>query len=488
VGTVPGGSTRWARIAAGVAAALALVAIWPPKPVAGQRATQGRAVSGSPPNIVLILTDDQRWDELAFMPNLEADLVGDGVSFEPDGIISDPLCCPSRATILTGTYSHTNGVYSNRGTYGGFPVFRANGDEQNTIATVLQAQGYRTGLVGKYLNEYTKKYVNYIPPGWDSWFASIELKDGDPYYNWQASDDGRRVTYGSDPASYSTTVFDQKALDFIQSTLPTQPLFLYLAPHAPHYPMTPAPQYLGSLAGQVPSLRAEPNFNEADVSDKPKFVRTLPLLTTSQMKSDQRQYEHQFESLRSVDDMIGDIVNELQADGRLSNTLFVYLSDQGLELGSHRLSGKLVPYEESIRTPFIVRWDALGIAPRVDPSLVSNVDIAATLAAAAGTTMPGTEGMDMLPLLQDPGTPWRSDLLLESLGGADDPAFCGVRSASYAYAQYLTGEEELYDLAADPGELDNQARNPAYRSTLLSMRDEAHLLCQPPPPGYHFSH
>jgi N-acetylglucosamine-6-sulfatase len=478
-----------ARTALAMTAALTLVLVAPGRMATGQLARDGQAATTpTHPNIVLFLTDDQRWDELTHMPKLQADLVAHGVSFAPNGIISDPLCCPSRATILTGTYSHTNKIYGNNGQYGGFTQFRARGDEANTIATVLNAQGYRTGLIGKYLNQYIKKDVAYIPPGWDYWFATMEQKEGDPYYNWLVSDNGSLATYSSDPASYSTTVLDQKALAFIQSTPADQPLFLDLATHAPHAPFTPAPQYLGSLAGQVPDLTAQPNFNEADVSDKSAYIQALPLLTAKQIKGIKTQYEHQFETLLSVDDMIGDVVNELQADGRLSNTLFVFLSDQGLELGSHRLSGKLVPYEESIRTPFMIRWDALGVAPRTDPSVVSNVDLASTFAAAAGTIMPGSEGLNLLPLLQNPGMPWRPDVLIEHLGSVANPSYCGVRSAAYMYAQYKTGEEELYDLTADSDEVNNVAANPAYASVLESMRSEAHVLCQPPPPGFHFTH
>ncbi|HEY1330544.1 MAG TPA: sulfatase-like hydrolase/transferase [Actinomycetota bacterium] len=439
------------------------------------------------PNVVLILTDDQRWDEMSFMPKLQAGLTDEGVSFAPNGIISDPLCCPSRATILTGTYSHTNGIYLNNDD-GGFHLFTQRGDDQNTIATVLHAQGYRTGLVGKYLNGYSVPYHNYIPPGWDSWFATLDVRENAAYYDWEATDNGTKLHFGSSPASYSTTVFDEQAQAFIDSTPADQPLFLYLAPRAPHSPMTPAPKYAGSLAGLVPNLTDQPNFNEADVSDKPHYVQRLPLLTPHRIQKDQLEYEHQFETLRSVDDMVGHVVDELQADGRLSNTLLIFLSDQGMELGSHRLEGKLVPYEESIRTPFIIRWDALGIAPRTDASVVSNVDLAATIADAAGTTMPGTEGLSLLPLMKDPGMDWRPDVLLEHQGSPSNPGYCGVRSADDVYIQYATGEEELYDLVADPDQLNNQASNPDFLTILKSMRAEDHVLCDPPPPGFVWTH
>jgi N-acetylglucosamine-6-sulfatase len=468
-----------------ISATLALVVAGAGR-LAGARPAPGAPTA--PPNIVLILTDDQRFDELAFMPKLKADVIDAGVYFSPNAVISDPLCCPSRATILTGTYSHTNGIYANVGEYGGFQAFTDGGNDANTIATVLQSRGYRTGLVGKYLNGYLSPNAAYVPPGWDSWFAQFETGGETAYYNWQASNQGTLVSYGSDPASYSTTVFDQKALDFIRTTPAAQPLFLYVAPRAPHAPMIPAPQYEGSLAGQVPDITAQPNFNEADVSDKPQYVRDQHVISAGGAAGDQLQYEKQFETLLSVDDMIGDVVAELETEGRLKSTLLIFLSDQGVELGSHRLGGKQVPYEESIRTPMVVRWDALGVAPRIDASLVSNVDLAQTMAAAAGTAMPGAEGRSLLPLLKNPAAPWRKDLLLEHAIGDVPPAYCGVRTPAFMYAQYRTGEEELYELALDPGELTNVAADPGHAPILATMRAKAHVLCRPPPPGFRFQH
>ena len=156
--------------------------------------------------------------------------------------------------------------------------------------------------------------------------------------------------------------------------------------------------------------------------------------------------------------------------------------------GEHRLSGKLDPYEESIRVPFIVRWDALGIPPRDDSHLAVNIDVAPTFADAAGTTMPGAEGQSLLPLLTNPTASWRSEFLIEHLGEPTSPTYCGVRSTGFTYVQYGTGEEELYDILADPYELQNVARDPQYATTLHDMRAEDHVLCDPVPPGFTWKH
>ena len=438
-----------------------------------------------PPNIVFILTDDQRFDELDHMPFVQSDLIGDGVQFT-DGLISDPLCCPSRATILTGTYSHTNGIYTNVNSTGGFGRFR----DKTTIATVLHAQGYDTGLIGKYLNGYQPKNAAYIPPGWDRWFALTTLK----YLNFTVSDQGKETQYAS-KKNYLTDILGQQAVNFVNSAPTGKPLFLYWAPYAPHGGAVPAKKYAHTF-DNLPPLRP-PNYNEQDVSDKPAYVRAIPPWTQAQMAEGDVFRQRQYACLLSVDDWVKAIVNALSATGRLSNTLFVYLGDNGHPIGEHRLDTpddpheKLSPYMESLKVPFIVRWSAAGwTVPRVDGQhIVSNVDVAQTMASAAGTTMPGNEGLNMLPLLADPTTPWRTELLIEH--GVDQryvPAYCGVVTSGFEYTQYSTGEEELYDLTNDPYELRNAENDPAYASVLTQLRTDDHTLCHPVPPGFSWSH
>jgi arylsulfatase A-like enzyme len=434
--------------------------------------------SSSRPNILLILTDDQRFDELDHMATVQRELVDKGVQFT-NGMVSNPLCCPSRATILTGTYSHTNRIYSNRASSkGGFHFFH----DGTTIATALQSAGYRTGLVGKYLNEYDIPDAAYIPPGWDRWFGITDPA----YYGPSVSDQGLPVTYSR--KTYVTDLLGQEAVDFIGSTPSGTPLLLYWAPTAPHPGAQPAAKYEGALGG-LPPYRPD-SYNEADVTDKPAYVRKVPLWSTATKAKWDAFRERQEETLLSVDDWIDRILQALADAGRLGDTLIVYMSDNGFLLGEHRLVKKMAPYDESIRVPIIVRWDtAAWNLGTTDPHLVANVDLAGTFATAAGTAMPGNEGLDLLGLLANPTEAWRPALLLEHAGQTKlVPAYCGVRKDRFVYYQYATGEEELYDLTTDPAQRDNAVGDASYETKLVAMRRLDHQLCDPAPPGFMWTH
>ena len=446
------------------------------------------------PNIVLILTDDQRWDELTHMPTVESQLVGKGVDFT-NGFVVDPLCCPSRTTILTGKYSHSTGIYWNDPPHGGFPDFRH--EEGSTIATWLHAAGYRTALVGKYLNGYQPKYVGHVPPGWDVWRAMALAGRGDGkggYYNYVMSENGRRVRFGGAPSDYSTTVLSRFATRFITSTPASQPVFLYYAPRAPHVPATPAPRYRHAC-WNLPPLRP-PSYNQANVSDMPAYVRGIPRMSARRSARIDALHLRHCQTLLSVDDSVKAILGALRRTGRLSDTLVVFASDNGLLLGEHRLTGKVVPYEESIRVPIVVRFDPIThFTPRVDTHLVLNLDFAETFAEAAGVSAPGAEGRSLIPLLENPDIPWRKEFLVEhwepANPRADDseamhprPPYCAVRTTTYMYVKYSTGEQELYDVQRDPYELHNLAHVPADRGLLRRLHAQMVKLCNPPPPGF----
>ena len=321
--------------------------------------------------------------------------------------------------------------------------------------------------------------MSYVPPGWDRWFAVRH--PGGRYRQPQVSDQGR-VTE-ADRTVYTTDLIGREAVSFIRGTPAGEPLFLYWAPHAPHSPATPSARYRGTLDG-LPRLRP-PSYNEADVSDKPAYVRRLaPVDRETRARRDALR-ERMYEALRSVDDWIGEILRALRDTGRLRDTLIIFTSDNGLMLGEHRMpGGKLVPYEESIRVPFVLRWDAAGWAvPRRDRHLVANVDLAPTVAEAAGTQMPGAEGRSLLPILQDPSAPWRSELFLE-LANPPVPSWCALRGTRWVYVAYATGERELYDLRADPYQLDNLAADPGHRRVAGRMDRRLARWCSPPPPGF----
>jgi arylsulfatase A-like enzyme len=427
----------------------------------------------APPNIVLILTDDQRWDLMADMPILQTQLVNKGVTFT-NAFAHNPLCCPSRASLLTGKYSHTTGVWRNGGAYGGYGAFKPS--EGSTVATWLHDAGYRTALIGKYLNGYTVKNGAFVPPGWDRWVA---YAGNTSYYNYRLSVDGVVSSYGAAEADYSTDVLAQYATDFISTAPADQQILLWFTPFSPHTPQIPAPRHVDALPN-FQGIRP-PNLNEADVSDKPQWVQAL----TSRATGD-RQRKLQAQALLSVDDAIGGILGALEATGRLSNTLIVFASDNGLSLNSHRWNGKLAPWEESIRVPFVIRYDPMtkGVASH-DDHLVVNVDAAPTFAEAARVAAPGAEGRSLLKLLKEPTSGWRDSFVLEHyIEGGDPPTYCGVRTTRYKYIEYSTGEEELYDLQADPYELESKHADPAFASLKADLHARMVSLCSPPPPGF----
>ena len=455
----------------------------------------GAASRTTRPNIVLILTDDQRWDQLTHMPTVESQLVGKGVDFT-NGFVVDPLCCPSRTTILTGKYSHSTGIYWNDPPHGGFQDFRH--EEGSTIATWLHTAGYRTALVGKYLNGYEPSDAGHVPPGWDVWDAMALQGEGDGeggYYDYVLSENGRQVPFGSAPADYSTDVLSRLATRFIADTPAAQPLFLYYAPRAPHLPSTPPPRYANACANLKP-LRP-PSYDQADVSDMPAYVRSVQPMTAGRKALNDRISVDNCRALLGVDDSVKAILDELGRTGRLSNTLVVYASDNGFMLGEHRLTGKAVPYEESIRVPIVVRYDPVTHEQaRTDTHLVLNLDFAQTFAAVAGVPAPGAEGRSLLPLLRNPDTPWRTRFLVEHWeppltdqpgaprGDPGRPPYCAVRTTTHMYVKYATGEQELYDVQSDPYELHNLAGDPDDRALLDRLHREMVVLCDPPPPGF----
>jgi arylsulfatase A-like enzyme len=427
------------------------------------------APAAAQPNVILIVTDDQRWDTLGYMPTVHAELQGKGVTFQ-NAFAVNPVCCPSRASILTGQWSHTTGVWGIEGPHGGFHVFA----DHATLPVWLDSAGYETMLAGKYLNGYVD--ASYVPPGWDRWFAYTTNENA--YFDWGVSDNGAEVTFGDAPADYATDVLAARATDFIQGA--EEPFFLYFAPKAPHYDVvgsvTPAPRHVGAFAGLEPWY--SPSVNELDIRDKPYYVRRLPFVPGERIAA---LRQDQLESLLAVDEAIAAMLAALKETGELADTLIVFTSDNGHGWGEHRRMNKVAPYEESIRVPLVVRWDSLGVAPRTESKLALNTDLAQTVAAAAGVAVEA-EGRNLLPLMFDPAQRWREHFIIESYLYLDRrvPPYCGFRSERWKYVQYQTGEEELYDLARDPYELSNRRersalpRRMSYRERLLASP------CRPP--------
>lgn len=430
------------------------------------------------PNIVLILTDDQDLGSLAYMPKTRSLLARQGMTFSRH-FVPLSLCCPSRATILTGLYPHNHEVYTNFPPDGGFERFAELGHETKTLATALHAAGYRTALIGKYLNGYPgQEAKEYVPPGWDEWASPVK---GAPYggYGYTLNENGRLVQYGGTAGDYMTDVLAGKATAFVRNAAGRgQPFFLHLSTYAPHKPATVAKRHQGLL----PELKAPrpPSFNEADVKDKPAAIRRLPRLDAQQIAVIDALYRKQMLSLQAVDEAVAALVQALQETGQLADTYIFFTSDNGFHMGHHRLEpGKYTPYEPDVHVPLLVRGPGVP-AGATAAALTSSVDLAPTLAELAGTALPfAVDGRSLVPLLrgQTPAA-WRRMVLLEQFefppappksgdrtleppdlqdekAAAGYPALRGVRTADFKFVEYGTGEREVYDLRSDPDELAN---------------------------------
>jgi N-acetylglucosamine-6-sulfatase len=428
------------------------------------------------PDIVLIVTDDQRWDTIRRMPTVRRELVAEGVTFS-NAFAVNPECCPSRASILTGQYSHTTGVYTNDG-----PTAIAAFDESSTLATSLNGAGYRTALVGKYLNHYRGPE---IPPGWDRW---IGYSGPFAYFGYTLNEDGRLRRYGDREADYATDVLGDAAVELIEQTPKRDPLFLYFAPFAPHAPAVPAPRHQDAFE-DLPAYRP-PSYNEADLSDKPAWLQRVPPVAGKTLNWLQGERPNEHRSLLAVDEAVAGIIDALRSSGRLNNALVVFLSDNGRAWGEHRWVFKGAPYEEVIRIPMVVRYDPLSDSGRSEPGIVANIDLAPTIAELARIEIPNVDGRSLWPVLEGDANRVRRSLLIEHLfsprsGGRlrSAPTFCAVRSPGVTYVKYATGEEELYRLHEDPHQLDNLARDPAWGELRDKFERRAADLCHPRPPG-----
>jgi N-acetylglucosamine-6-sulfatase len=413
------------------------------------------------PSVVMIVTDDMRADDWEALPRTRALLADAGTTF-PNFFLTTPQCGPSRATILSGRYAHATGVHGNAGAY---PIFRDSGLEADSVAVWLQRAGYRTAFVGKYLNGYQEEGSGVVPPGWTDWHAVAA--GGIAYDGFTLSDNGTLTRFGPRHEIYSTDVFAERALGVIAGTGRDDPLFLMLNVSAPHNPALPAARHADLFPeAAVPRTDA---FNEADVSDKPGHIRGIEPYTPERIAENDALRRQRWQTLQAVDEAVERLVGALEATGRLESTVILFLSDNGYLLGEHRWEEKSVPYEESIRVPLVVRGPGFA-AGATREELVGNVDLAPTLAVIAELGVP--ESVDGRPLpmtTADPGSP-RQAILIEDLKRAGaEYWYRALRTPSLLYAEYATGERELYDLAADPMQLTNVAGDPAAGAAVSAL-------------------
>lgn len=445
---------------------------------AGQ--TDGR--KNGRPNVIVITTDDQTVESLRVMGNVNTLLAASGTTFD-SSFANFPLCCPWRASFLTGQHSHTNGVVGNNLTNG-----LLNLNEKKTLPVWLSKAGYSTAFVGKYFNGYGARDRLFVPPGWGEWYAGITMA----YFDHTMNHNGKIVRYGGAPSDYQTDVYTRIATKAVRRLAPKEePFFLWLSYFAPHHggpteagdpthvkSAVPAPRHKGFFATeQVPF---SPAYDEEDVSDKPAWVRRRGRIGPEHHASMEASYRQRLEALLAVDEGIARIVRELEASGELERTLIVFTSDNGFMQGDHRVvDAKEHVYEASIRVPLIMRGPGVPRGARLAQP-VTNVDLAPTLVemtgARAGLTM---DGRSLVPLLADPGIEWGRDVLLERGPGtaASGPRlYTAIRTPGWKYVEHVTGEKELYDLANDPFELQSLHADPSRAEMMTELARRLALL------------
>jgi N-acetylglucosamine-6-sulfatase len=430
------------------------------------------AQAQSRPNILFVLTDDQDPDSLARMDQVQSRLVDEGVRFTR-AFVTTPSCCPSRASFLRGQYAHNHGTLDGKPPTGGWEKFRSDGRERSTMATWLDSAGYTTGYMGKYLNGYGDgRTTTYVPPGWDRWWGwqGGYNEFGDHY---KVNEDGKIKTYDRNEL-HDTDYLSRKAEGFVRARRDEpRPWFLVVATNAPHSPAFVAERHQDLFRkAQMPQ---PPSFNEADVSDKPSWIRRLPRLGPQGVTEAQKYWRQRQRALQSVDDLVGNLVGALADTNQLRNTYVVYASDNGYLLYRHRVEEKGAPYEESIGVPLIVRGPGMPHGA-VRAQIVANTDWAPTIARWARVAPPNfVDGRSFSALLSSNPPPWRKRLLIEWLHSRH--AFRGVRTSDdRTYVQYeRAGERELYRLDADPYQVRNAYRR-AAPAPIAKLEDQLRAL------------
>jgi N-acetylglucosamine-6-sulfatase len=464
-------------------------------------AKQPAAKQSSParPNVVVIMTDDQTVEQQRVMNTVNSRIGARGAVFR-NAFTNFALCCPSRATFLTGQYAHNDGVRGNSPPEGGYEGL----DHTNTLPVWLQKRNYFTSNIGKYLNGYEgQPQPETIPPGWSDWETSVRTYT---YYDYNLNVNGSLVDYGHAPADYKSDVYSGRAVDLINERAGRKkPLFLwlnYLSPHSggptndPNLPgggtcqatAKPAPRDAGKFSGE--QLPGKPSFNEADTSDKPAWIRDEQL-TPKEIRTITRKYRCRLESVLAADQGAGEVLDALRKHGELKNTYVIYTSDNGFMHGEHRVpTGKNNLYEEAIHVPLMVRGPGIEPGTKVD-DLVSNADIAPTITDLTGATPERRfDGRSLQPLWRHPGRESGRELLIQARYGGpnDERNVVAVRNHRYIYGEYENGDQEMYDLISDPYELENIAGDPgaaavrdALAARLASLRDCAGASCRTSP-------
>jgi arylsulfatase A-like enzyme len=463
-----GGLARRAGIALALAGLLAALA-------AGARSEAQDGSARGPlgqPNVLVVLTDDQRYSDLATANPRTLRRIGRrGVQFR-QAFATIPLCCPSRASYLTGRYAHNHGVLGNEAPNGGWQAF----DDSATTAVALDAAGYETGWVGKYLNGYlqgARLDPPYVPPGYDFWRAGSATR---VLYGWEQVIGNRRKFWGNADRDYQNDVYARQAEKFVESAADSGvPFFLTVSPLSPHVETrgfqaarNPRPPRRHRDAFKHKPLPRPPAMNEADISDKPSFVSDAPRLKRPAREIIRDLNRDRLGSLLAVDDLVVRVMAALRRNGMLEETLVIFTSDNGYLLGEHRLTGKSKIYDEATRVPLLMRGPGLTPGTVVD-SPVANFDVASTIYDFTGV-QPAQEqdGVSLFDVAATPGVYSDRELVIQTNRGF------ALRTPDWLYAEHETDlgtEYELYDLQQDPYQLDSRHDDPEYAGIRVELAD-----------------
>lgn len=416
------------------------------------------SAQASRPNVVVVMTDDQGVKDTRVMKTVKRGLARKGTTFR-NFFATTPRCCPSRASFLTGQYSHNHGVRGPRNIQTeSFRRFKDSG----TLPVALAQAGYRTGYVGKYLNGYGDKGANprYVPPGWDDWHSPAK-GTATHQFDYVLSENGKLRRYGHRRSDYQADVYARKAASFIgRSARRSKPFFLTVAPSAPHGERgvdglrrdpRPAPRHKRRFEGR--RLPKPPSFNERNVRDKPSFVRKVDRLDRSEQRQLREEHQDRLASLLAVDDLVAKLLARLRKSGELGSTVVIFTSDNGFLEGEHRLQKKSVLYEESVEVPLIVRGPGFprGKSRR---QLAGNIDLAPTILDLANAEpLRPVDGISLLPLAKSARRQRGRDILLENALSA------AVRTRKHVYMEHPRKERELYVLRRDRFQLRSRHRD-----------------------------
>jgi N-acetylglucosamine-6-sulfatase len=459
-------------------------------------AERAEAGGSERPNVVVIMADDQDFRSMGVMPKTRRLIGARGTTFD-QAVVNFPLCCPSRATFFTGQYAHNHGVLWNNFPEGGYRRF----DGRRSLPVWLRSAGYRTIHIGKYLNEYGEERPREVPPGWDDWHGGVDPSTYG-FYGFTLNHNGRLKTYARTPANYSTDVYARLADDAITTAAQRRgPFFLSLAPNAPHTeavtsraraegtPAIPAPRHATRFANA--RMPRYPNFNEADLSDKPAIAAFFPnQLTSIEVEALEDHYRGRMGSLLAVDDLVERVVAALRRTGQYRNTVILYTSDNGWILGEHRLRDpvtsdgraagvKYVPYEGSSRVPLLMAGPGVPRGRRVR-GVVSNANLAPTILKLAGARASvRQDGISLVDAARDPAGLSRRGVLIETAPNPRNvPPYASIRTGFYRYDMNTdaSGFDGLFDLRRDPWELESRHADPAYAQIRTILRRELQRL------------